>query len=288
MEPARSVRRGSQVLRLSGIVARNIVLLGAVVIILFPFYWMVVSSLKSPAEEGALPPHWIPYHPTLAGFSAVFHLIPFGREILNSLIVALACTVGTVLTSLMAGYVFAKHDFRGKEALFIVVVATMLVPPFVPLVPLYRAMEAAGIINTYLAMILPYLATGFGVFLMRQFIAGVPDELLDAARIDGASEWGILFRVVRPLVWPAVATLALFAFVFQWNNFIWPLTVVHSQSLFTIVLGLNELFSSYQTTLTYENAMMAGAAISIVPSIVLFLFLQRKFVQGIALTGLGG
>lgn len=274
--------------RIAGFALRHALLLIAVAIMLFPFYWMIVSSLKSPAEEGALPPHWLPYHPTFAGFSAVFHLLPFAREILNSFIVASACTVGTVLTSMMAGYVFAKHRFRGQNALFTMVVATMLVPPFVPLVPLYRGMEAAGILNSYLAMILPYLATGFGIFLMRQFISGVPDELIDAARVDGASEWRVLFRVISPLVWPAIATLTLFAFVFQWNNFIWPLTVDHSESLFTIVLGLNELFSSYQTTLTYENAMMAGAAISIVPSVVLFFFLQRKFVQGIALTGLGG
>ncbi len=254
---------------------------------LFPLFWMLASSLKSAQELQAAPPVWWSAHPSLAAFAQVFEQLPFARMFLNSVVIAGGTTVGIVLTSIMAGYVFAKHRFRGRRLLFSLVLATMFLPPIVLLVPLYRLIQSMGLVDSYLGVMLPNLANAFGIFLMRQFIAGVPDELLDAARIDGASEWGILWRVVTPLLRPAVAALVVFAFVFHWNGFLWPLTVLQSDTMYTVVLGLNRLVS-YTSAVRFQNVVMAGAAISILPNVVLFLLLQRSFIAGIAQTGLKG
>lgn len=259
----------------------------AAVFAVFPLYWMLASSLKPAAELQQLPPTWWPTQPILDAYSAVFQVIPFARAIANSLIIAGGTTLGIVVTSLMAGYVFAKYRFRGREVLFFAVLATMFVPPIVLLVPLYRMMQGLGLVDTHLGVMLPFLANAFGIFLMRQFIAGVPDELIDAARIDGASEAAVLFRIVAPLVAPGLAVLILFAFVFHWNSFLWPLTMLQSQDMQTVVLAMNSLMS-YTTSVRFQNVVMAGATISILPSVLLFVVLGRYFVRGILQTGLRG
>jgi multiple sugar transport system permease protein len=256
-------------------------------VMLFPFFWLVASSLKAPSELRAIPPVWWPAHPDITSFLTVFRVVPFARALLNSVIVTVCSTVGILVTSIMAGYVFAKHEFRAKHLLFIGVLATMMVPQFVLLIPLYRMMNALNLVNTYPGLILPNLANGFGIFLMRQFILGIPDELLEAARIDGASEWTILWRVVTPLLRPAAAALILFAFVFQWNNFLWPLSIVYSQDMSTVVLSLNGL-RTYTSSITFTNIVMAGTAIGIVPSVILTLWAQKYFIAGISLTGIKG
>jgi multiple sugar transport system permease protein len=187
----------------------------------------------------------------------------------------------------MAGYVFAKHHFKGKNILFMILLSTMMVPQFVLIVPLYHMMSGLHLVNTYLGLILPNLANAFGIFLMRQFIQGIPDELVEAAKIDGASEWKILWKVVVPLLRPAASALILFAFVFQWNNFLWPLTIVQTPEMNTVVLALNSL-RSYTSSVQYTNVVMAGAVVGIIPSIVLFFWLQKFFVEGIATTGVKG
>jgi multiple sugar transport system permease protein len=265
--------------------AQYLLLVLLALIMLFPFFWMVASSVKQPNELGAIPPIWWSQHPTVAPYKTVFEVIPFARSLLNSVIVTVVTTVGILITSILAGYVFAKHDFRGKNVLFIIVLATMMVPQFVMLIPLYRMMNELQLVNTYPGLILPNLANGFGIFLMRQFIAGIPDELLEAARIDGASELVVLWRVVVPLLRPAALALTLFAFVFQWNNFLWPLTVVYSQDMSTVVLSLNSL-RTYTSSVAFTNIVMAGAVIGILPSVVLMLWIQKYFIQGISLTGI--
>lgn len=254
---------------------------------LFPLFWMLASSLKTAQELQAAPPVWWSHQPTLEAFAKVFEQLPFARMFLNSVVIAGGTTVGIVLTSIMAGYVFAKHRFRGRRLLFSLVLATMFLPPIVLLVPLFRLIQSLGLVDSYLGVMLPNIANAFGIFLMRQFIAGVPDELIDAARIDGASEWGILWRIVTPLLRPAIAALVVFAFVFHWNSFLWPLTVLQSDHMFTVVLGLNRLVS-YTSAVRFQNVVMAGATISVLPNIVLFLILQRSFISGIAQTGLKG
>lgn len=271
--------------RYVGQAVRYVLLALLACVMLFPFFWMVASSVKSPNELGAVPPIWWPERPILSPYKTVFEVIPFGRTLLNSVIVTVVTTAGILVTSIMAGYVFAKHTFRGKNTLFILVLSTMMVPQFVMLIPLYRMMNELNLVNTYPGLILPNLANGFGIFLMRQFIAGIPDELLEAARIDGASEWKILWRVVTPLLRPAALALILFAFVFQWNNFLWPLTVVYSQDMSTVVLALNGL-RTYTSSIAFTNIVMAGAVIGILPSVILMLWIQKYFIEGISMTGI--
>lgn len=273
--------------RLPSQMLQYLIMIALVCIMLFPFFWLVASSLKAPNELGAVPPIWWSAHPEISSYITVFQVIPFARALLNSTIVTVSSTVGILVTSIMAGYVFAKHNFRGKNFIFICVLATMMVPQFIMLIPLYRMMNSLNLTNSYPGLILPNLANGFGIFLMRQFIAGVPNDLLEAARIDGASEWTILWRVVVPLLRPAASALILFAFVFQWNNFLWPLSIVYSQDMSTVVLSLNGL-RTYTSSITFTNIVMAGTAIGILPSVILTLWVQKYFIEGISITGIKG
>jgi multiple sugar transport system permease protein len=254
---------------------------------LLPLYWMVASSLKAADELGRLPPIWWSANPTLHAFEQIFSVIPYAQAFLNSFVIAAGDTLAIVTTSVMAGYVFAKYHFRGRDALFLAVLATMFVPTVVTLVPLYHLIQSAGLVDSYPGVMLPQLANAFGIFLMRQFIAGIPDELLDAARIDGASEWTVLWRVIVPLLGPAIATLVLFAFVFQWNSFLWPLTVLQSNDKFTIVLAMSQLLG-YTSSIQFQNVVMAGALMSVIPNLILFVFLQRFFVRSVARSGIQG
>jgi multiple sugar transport system permease protein len=254
---------------------------------LFPLYWMLASSLKSPQELQQAPPTWWPKTPSLNAYRTVFEVIPFGHAFANSLLIAGVATMSVLGTSVLAGYVFAKYHFRGRDVLFWAVIATMFLPPIVTLVPLYWLVSSLGLADSYLGVMLPWLANAFGIFLMRQFIADVPDELVDAARVDGASELRIVWKVVLPLLKPATVTLGVFAFVYYWNNFLWPLSILQSASRFPVVLALSQLLS-YSSSVQYQNVVMAGALIASLPTIVIFLLTQRVFVQGIARTGVQG
>lgn len=251
----------------------------------FPLAWMVLSSLKTPAESMAVPPVWLPADPNFAAYGEVAGVIDAGRSFLNSAIIATVTTAGILVTSLMAGYAFAKYRFRGRGALFAVLIATMFLPPIVTLIPLYRLVGSIGLEASLAGVIVPNLANAFGIFLMRQFIAGVPDELIDAARIDGASELRILFRIVAPAVTPAIAALALFAFVYHWNSYLWPLTVLQGNGdAYPIVISLSRLLS-YNRGAANTHLVMAGATLAVLPPLVLFVFLQRFFVDSIVGSG---
>lgn len=251
---------------------------------LFPLYWLVISSLKAPQEFQTIPATWWPQEPSLNAFRTALDVLPFGQGILNSFIIAGVSTTSVIVTSLLAGYVFAKYRFRFKDQIFWAVIGTMFVPPIITLVPLYWIIQTIGLTNTYAGVILPWLANAFGIFLMRQFISELPDELIDAARIDGASEFRILFRIITPLVTPATIALGVFAFIYYWNNFLWPLSVLQSQDKFPVVLMLNRLLS-YSTTVQYQNVVLAGAIIASIPTLIVFFLTQRYFVQGIAKSG---
>lgn len=254
---------------------------------LFPLYWLVISSLKGPTELLRTPPTWFPSDPTFGAFKSAFSAIPFGRSFLNSFILAGTATVSVLVTSILAGYVFAKYRFRGRDALFWTIVATMFMPPIVTLVPLYWMVSRMGLSDSYLGVLLPWLANAFGIFLMRQFMADVPDELIDAARVDGASELRIIWQVVTPLLRPAIVTLGVFAFVYYWNNFLWPLTILQSNSKFPVVLSLAQLLSQNWSA-RYQDVVLAGALVASLPTLIVFLLAQRVFVQGIAKTGVKG
>ena len=254
----------------------------------FPLVWMVLSSLKTTAETMQVPPVWIPRAPNLEAYEKVAGVVNVGRSMWNSFVIASITTAGILLTSMMAGYAFAKYRFRGRTLLFSLLIATMFLPPIVTLIPLYRMVGSLGLSGSLAGVILPNLANAFGIFLMRQFISGVPDDLIDAARVDGASELLILFKIVMPSIAPAIAALALFAFVYHWNSYLWPLTVLQGSSdSYPIVISLSRLLS-YNRGAMNTGLVMAGATLAVLPPLVLFVFLQRFFVDSIVGSGVKG
>ncbi len=254
----------------------------------FPLVWMVLSSFKTPEESMQTPPVWIPGSLNLSAYGAVSEVIQAGRSLWNSAVIATVTTTGILVTSLMAGFAFAKYRFRGRNALFAAMIATMFLPPIVTLIPLYRMVSAMGFSASLVGVILPNLANAFGIFLMRQFIAGVPDDLIDAARVDGASELRVVFSVVAPAIVPAIAALALFAFVYHWNTYLWPLTVLQGASEdYPIVLSLGRLLS-YNRGAMNTPLVMAGATMAVLPPLVLFVFLQRFFVDSMVSAAVKG
>jgi multiple sugar transport system permease protein len=254
---------------------------------LLPFAWMIVSSFMSAAEIMMRPLRWLPAEIQLRNYEALAKAIPIGNMYANSMIVTLSITLGVLLTSSLAGYGFAKFRFPGRDVLFVLVLATMMIPFFVVLIPIFFLVRQLGWMDSYLGLIVPNVVTAFGIFLMRQYMLSLPDELLDAARIDGASELGIYWRIALPLAGPALGALAILAFVYHWNSFLWPLVVIRSRELATIPIGLNSL-RVYASSPEVINLQMAGAALAIIPVVAVFAVLQRHFVRGIAMTGIKG
>lgn len=269
----------------AGRALKYIVLAGGAFLMVFPFVWMGIASLMTAGEIQMRPPVWLPAQPQFSNYSELAQSIPIARMYFNSLFTAGIIVFGVLLSSSLAGFAFAKYRFPGRETLFYLILATMMIPFFVTLIPVFFIVRQLGWIDTYQGLVAPGLTSAYGIFLMRQFMVTVPDELLDAARIDGASEPMIFGRIVVPLVKPALATLGTFTFIGAWNNFLWPLLVLNSRELFTLPLGINSLRSLYADN---TNLLMAGTAVAVLPMLLLFIFLQRYFIQGIALTGLKG
>lgn len=267
-------------------VLMQIVLLVGAIIMVFPFLYMIGTSFKPAPETIAWPPTLLPRQPTLENYAALATRAPFGRYFLNSLIVAILSTVGIVFTSTLAGFIFAKYRFPLRNVLFIIVLATSMVPFETYLIPLYLIAKDLRMINTYQGIVAPYLIMSFGVFLMRQSISSsIPDELLDAARIDGASEWRIFRQIVVPLSGNAMGALGIFAFIQAWSIFIWPLIIATTRDMFTMEIGLVAFRNQF--TIDY-GGLMAGSTISILPIVIVFLLLRRQIIEGVTLTGLKG
>jgi multiple sugar transport system permease protein len=286
-EPRSDERPRFRRIGLATVVLMSLIVVAAVVAA-FPLAWMVLTSLKTPQETMQLPPVWLPGSPNFSAYAQVSEVIAAGRSFLNSAIIAGISTVGILVTSLMAGFAFAKYEFRGRNTIFAVLIGTMFLPPIVTLIPLYRLVGYIGLDGNLAGVIVPNLANAFGIFLMRQFIRGVPDELIDAARMDGASELRVLFGIVAPSIVPAIAALALFAFVYHWNSYLWPLTVLQgSTDQYPIVISLSRLLS-YNRGAMNTPLVMAGATLAVLPPLVLFVFLQRFFVDSIVTTGIKG
>lgn len=254
-----------------------------VLLLVGPFVWMILGSFKTTGELRQVPPTWWPEDPTLANYQELFSRQNFARFFFNSSVVAFFVTAGNVVFCSMLGYALAKLQFPGKRILFLVVLATLMVPGIVTFMPLFVLVANLGLVNTHAGLILPFLAGAFGVFLMRQFISGIPDELLDAARVDGAGEHYIFWRIVMPLCGPALATLTILTFLASWNSFLWPLVVATSQDMFTLPVAV--AFLATGQTETNVALLMAGSVVVIMPVIVVFILLQRHFTQGIAMTG---
>lgn len=259
------------------------------VVLLVPFLWTALTALKPTPEVVKVPPTFLPENPTFENFSYSWRAAPFLLFYMNSLIVTVIITASVVLFSSMAGFALAKYQFRGKELVFFYFLGTMVIPFEIIMLPLFFFMNKFGLVDTYLGLILPSLITAFGIFMMRQFISTVPNDLLDAARIDGCKEFWIFYRIVIPLVKAAVATLVIFTFLANWDDFLWPLIIIESMKMQTIPLGLAMFASRFemQAALTW-NVQMAATLISIVPVLIVFVIMQRHIIEGISFTGLKG
>jgi len=283
VEPPRRRRRSENRLTPGRALTYTVLVVGVIVWVL-PFAWMLLGSVKTQREILQRPPTWWPQEFTWENFGAWFGQLNFGQFFGNSIVVALFTVLGNLVFCSMVGYALAKMDFPGKKALFVVVMVTLMVPGVVTFVPLFVMVSSLGLVDTYAALILPFVTTPLGVFLMRQFMLGIPDPLLEAARIDGAGELRIFARIVMPLCGPPLATLGILTFLASWNNFLWPLVAAQTEAKYTLPVALS-LYSTGQNATDY-GLLLAGSVLVIAPIILLFVFLQRYFIQGIASTGL--
>lgn len=248
-----------------------------------PFFWMIITSLKPRAEILSYPPSFWVHHPTLESFRELFRLIPMKRYIWNSIMVAGLVTLSQLFLCSMAGYAFAKHRFWGREKIFMVLLGSMMIPWQVNIIPGFIIVKQLGWLNSFKGLVIPTMAGAFGIFLMRQFIRDIPDDLIDSARIDGCGEFYIYWRIILPLCKPALATLSIFVFMQQWNNFVWPLIVIHESQMRTVPLALSVLNGQFGGSF---GLLMAGAFISILPMMIAFIFFQKQIIKGFALEGL--
>ncbi|MET0860849.1 MAG: carbohydrate ABC transporter permease [Microbacterium sp.] len=270
--------------RISGRALTFIVLGLGLLVWLVPFVWMALGSVKTQSEILQKPPTWWPENPTGENFAQWFGPLNFGTFFANSVIVAVITVLGNIVFCSMVGYALAKLDFPGKKILFTLVMVTLMVPGVVTFVPLFVMVSKLGLVNTYAALILPFITAPIGVFLMRQFILGIPDALIEAARIDGAGEFRIFARIVMPLCGPPLATLGILTFLASWNNFLWPLVAAQSESKYTLPVALS-LYSTGQNATNY-GILLAGSVLVITPILALFVLLQRYFIRGVATAGL--
>ena len=274
----RAINRGTMLTHL-------VLVLGSLVMI-FPVLWMVSTSFKPATEVVSWPPTLLPQSPTLANYGTVFDAIPIVRFFLNSVLISVVSTACVVGTSMVAGYVFAKFAFPGRDILFFLILITAIVPFESYMTPLYLQMVQIKWINTYPGLIAPYAVMSFGVLLMRQHMrSAIPDELLDAARIDGASEWRIFAEIVVALSLPAAGALGIFAFIQAWAAFLWPLLVANQRDLFNLELGLNAF--QFRFSVDY-GPLMAGSVLSVLPMVIAFLLLRRQIIESAAISGLKG
>jgi multiple sugar transport system permease protein len=263
----------------------HLVLLPVAVLMLVPLVWMLVTSVETLKETRHFPPILVPHHVNLGNYTEVLRDAPFARWFLNTLLVTVAVVVGNLFLCSLAGYAFARLKFFGRDVVFILILATLMIPFQVIMIPTFLIVRKLGLIDTLGALIVPNLASAFGIFLLRQFFRTLPIELEEAARIDGASRLGVLFKIVLPLSGPALATLAIVTFLWTWNDFLWPLITIYNPNNMTLQLGLTTFQGAHQSA---TQLLMAANAMSMVPLLVLFFVAQRYFIRGIATTGLKG
>lgn len=255
------------------------------VMVVIPFYWMIITSLKSKGALMALPIQWIPHHPTLQSYRKVFSLFPFGKAILNSLFVSITFTVITVLSSSMAAFAIAKIRFKGAGVFFRMYLMSMMIPTQITLIPLFIIMSRLNLTNTYTSVISPSIFSAFSIFLLVQNLRSLPDDFMEAARIDGASLWITFFRVIMPMEKPVLATMVITTFMGAWNDYLWPLVMLSDKNKMTLTLALNTLNGQYGTE---YNVLMAGCLISMIPIIVVYIIAQTQMKQGITAGGVKG
>jgi multiple sugar transport system permease protein len=256
----------------------NGALVAVALIAVFPLAWMVSVSVMAPGEASAFPPPVLPASPTLDSYRELFTRGTIARNLLNSMGLAIASTILSLAFNVTAGYAFAKLRFAGRDLTWKLLVGVMLVPAQVAMIPLFLMLKQVGLVNSYAGVLIPSLANVFGIFLVRQYALGIPDELLEAARIDGAGEWRIFRSVVLPVLRPILVTLGIFAFLGSWNDFLWPLIVLADDSRQTLPVAIAALSREHAGD---NELMMAGAVVTILPVLAVVLALQRYYIQGL-------
>lgn len=251
----------------------------------FPFIFMVASSLKTSSEVVQVPPTLFPTVLQLGNYVEVLDIVPLGTQLFNTVIVTGGVVAGWVFTSVLAAYAFARIEFPGRDFLFSAYLVTLMVPFAVLIVPMYRMMIFFGWVDQLQALIIPWLFTAYGTFLLRQFFMSIPKDLEEAALMDGAGRWSILFRIFVPLARPSIATLATFGFLYAWNSFLWPLIIISDPTKKVITQGVVDLQALYAARV---DLIMAGSTLAVLPTLIIFLFAQRYFIEGIATSGLAG
>ncbi len=282
---AAAARRHRQVDRTRPAPLSQVLLTIVLLVFMTPFVWMVATSLKPGNEVFANPPSLVGSQVRFANFSEAWSYVPFGRYMVNGMVVAVLGTLLVCVTSILAAYAFARLEFKGRELIFLLYLITLMVPQEVMIVPMFILMQQLGWTNSYQALILPWAFSAFGTFLLRQFFLNIPKELEEAALVDGANRLRILTSIVLPIARPAVAVLAVFTFINYWNSFLWPLIITNSTDLFTVPVGLNGFLGQQGSQ---WHLLMAASTISMLPTVIMVLLLQRHLVRGIALSGLGG
>lgn len=266
-----------------GRISLHLILIAGAAIMIMPFVWMLSSSLKTNLEIFRFPPNWIPEKFIWQNYLEAFRQVPMAKYYWNSIVVSTLTTVGQVSTAILAAYVFARLWFPYKDIIFMVILATMMIPEQVKMIPSFLVVRSFGWIDSYAGIIVPSLVHPFGIFMLRQFFLTIPKDLEDAARMDGCSRLGILFRVILPLSKAPVSALSVFVFLWQWNSFLWPLIILNSQEKYTLQIGLamlrDEMGSNWPV-------IMAATSLATLPLLVLFLIAQRQFIRGITMTGL--
>lgn len=264
--------------------ATSYALISIVAVLSFlPLSWLFVSSFKTAKEIVKIPPTFFPENPTVRTYRYLFERMQFGRYFINTLIVAGGVTLLVIVTSSLAGYVFAKFDFKFKEPVFVFLISTMMIPFVTIMLPLYVMVSNFGWVNRFEGLIVPMCLSAFGMFLMRQFVENIPTSLIEAARMDGASEWWIYFRVILPLALPAVSALGIFSFMWSWNNLLWPLLVISKKDMYTVTLAIAAL--QWETGIRYD-VVVTGTALSVLPVMAVYAFASKAFIRGLSFTGL--
>jgi multiple sugar transport system permease protein len=261
-------------------------LAGGALIFLFPFFWMISTSLRGSDELFLYPPKLIPKHALFKNYLDIWAMAPFGIYFFNSIVVTTCIMLGEVLTSALAAYAFSKIEFPGREKLFLAFLGTLMIPNIVTLVPTFIIVRRLNWIDSYMGLIIPEMATAYGIFMLRQFFMTIPRELDDAAQIDGFSRLGTLFRIYLPLSVPALMALSIISFINNWNNFFWPLIVTNSDRMRTLPIGLR-FFMEGEGSGEWQFLMVA-ATLVVIPPLLVFLALQRYFVRGMTMTGIKG
>jgi multiple sugar transport system permease protein len=253
--------------------------------ILLPFFWMVSTSLKSRGALMALPIEWIPKEISFEGYKKLFDVFPFGRTVLNSIFVSIVTTIVSLTSALMAAYAFSKLDFKGKNTLFSLYLATMMIPSQVTTIPIFIVLKYMGLLNTYTGLILPSIFNAFGIFMLRQYMNSISNEFIEAAILDGANYYTIFYQIMIPLCMPVIATLGVITFMGAWNDYFWPLIVLSDINKMTLPVALSQLNGQYSTE---YNTLMAGSLISMAPILIVYAFAQKYFEAGLQLGGVKG